>query len=105
MSIVGALEDAGHVVVGAAATAEQAERIAAEAEPEFVLMDLNLLGGRDGVSAALAIRSYSEVPILFLTAQADAQSMERMNSCRPVGVMSKPYDDEDLLATIESKAA
>jgi two-component system, response regulator PdtaR len=47
------IEDAGAQVLGTAASAEAAEALARDLQPDAVLMDVRLFGDRDGVDAAV----------------------------------------------------
>lgn len=51
------LRDLGYVQVGHATHGEQAVALAAELRPDLVLMDIQLAGAMDGISAAQAIRA------------------------------------------------
>ena len=47
-----ALADAGFVVIGTAATAEEAVSLATGERPSLAIMDIRLAGKRDGIDAA-----------------------------------------------------
>ena len=101
MTLVMFLEDAGLQVIAATETANDAERLALQHDPDLILMDVNLGSDRDGVSAATNIRARdAEVVIVFLTAHADEASLERMKAVKPAAIVSKPYDSFELVRTI-----
>jgi CheY-like chemotaxis protein len=99
------LENAGFIVTGIAASAEQALKLAKQDNPEIVLMDIRLHGVRDGIDAALDLRSTMNVPCIFVTSHAEAQIKERADPARPLGWVQKPYAERALIETINEALA
>ncbi len=95
------LEQLGYVVVGTAATAGQACRLADELQPDLVMMDIHLQGEADGIDAAAEIRRRRPVPVVFLTAYADSDTVARAKGVEPYGYLVKPFNESDLRTTIE----
>jgi DNA-binding NtrC family response regulator len=91
----------GHQVVGTADSAASAVALAAEVRPDLVLMDIALRDGGDGIAAAEQLRAELAVPVVFVTAFADAETLERAKRVSPHGYIVKPFDERDLRATIE----
>ena len=83
-------------LIGSAATAERALSLVEEHQPDVVVMDLRLKGGRDGVETARAIQARSSARIVFLTGAGDVESVARMRSVSPVGIVLKPFRRVDL---------
>ncbi len=80
----------GLEVVGTAQSADEAVRTAAATKPDFVTMDVSLLGARDGVSAAAEIYDRFGLRSVFITAYGDPQTAERAEPARPLGMIAKP---------------
>ncbi len=95
------LERLGYHVAGIAATSEQACRAAAQSEPDLVLMDIRIDGPVDGIETARRIRQRRDVPIVFLTAYTDRETLDRAKEIGPHGYLVKPFAERDLQATIE----
>jgi DNA-binding NtrC family response regulator len=91
----------GHEVVGIADSGAGALAQAAEARPDLVLMDIALRDGADGIVTAERLRAELAVPVVFVTAFADAETLERAKRVSPHGYIIKPFDERDLRATIE----
>jgi hypothetical protein len=91
----------GYEVAGVAGTGEDAVRLAEAERPDVVLMDINLGGGIDGVEASARIRARADVPVIFLTAFSDADTLARAKLTDPHGYVLKPYEDKDLQTAIE----
>src|SRR6187397_2155197 len=84
------LQHLGYNVVGKAVSAEEAIRMATDTKADLVLMDILLQGGADGVQAAEAIVNLHALPIVFLTAHADEQTVRRAQETEPFGYVIKP---------------
>jgi CheY-like chemotaxis protein/uncharacterized protein YegP (UPF0339 family) len=95
------LEELGYTVVGTAASAEEALQMAGEQHPDLVLMDIRLPGPTDGIQTANALRNQYHLPVVFLTANTDAQTLDRALEAEPSGYLAKPYNARTLVATIE----
>lgn len=86
----------GHSVLGVASSGPEAIERAAALRPDVVLMDIKLQGEMDGVEAAQAIRSAHDVPVVYLTAFADAATLRRVRATEPAGYVLKPFDEREL---------
>jgi signal transduction histidine kinase len=91
----------GYTVAGTTAFGEEAVRLAVEAEADLVLMDVRLRGAVDGVSAAEALRSRRDVPVVYLTAHADEATLARARVTEPFGYVLKPFEERELRTVIE----
>jgi DNA-binding NtrC family response regulator len=88
-------------VVGTADSCASALAQAAEARPDLVLLDIALRDGPDGITTAERLRAELAVPVVFVTAFADAATLERAKRVSPHGYIVKPFDERDLRAMIE----
>src|ERR1035441_7431396 len=91
----------GYEVVGAAATGTEALRLAVKTIPDLVLMDIKLKGVLDGIDVAGALYDQLKIPVVYLTAHADAEILERAKQTAPSGYVLKPFDDRTLRTAIE----
>jgi len=101
LDIQGALARLGYEIAGAASTGAQAMELAKSAAPDLVLMDIRLAGEMDGTEAALRISQTVDVPVIFLTAHSDEQTMRRALAASPFGYLIKPFEDRELRGVIE----
>jgi DNA-binding response OmpR family regulator len=95
------LEDAmsalGFDICGLASSADTARSIAMDNQPDVVLMDVNLGGGREGIEAARWLREVCEVPIVFVTSYSEESTIERIHEQVPgAPVLAKPVYPEIL---------
>ncbi|HWQ18387.1 MAG TPA: response regulator [Methanotrichaceae archaeon] len=101
IDIQNGLESLGYEVPAIATSGEEALEIAEKVFPDLVLMDIVLEGEMDGVQAADALRTRFEIPIIYLTAYADDDTLQRAKWTEPFGYILKPFDDRDLQTAIE----
>ncbi len=91
----------GYEPAGCASTGEQALALTEELRPSLILMDIRLKGGMDGVAVAEAIRRRFHLPVIFLTAYSEDETLDRAKLAEPFGYILKPFDDRELKSTIE----
>jgi PAS domain S-box-containing protein len=95
------LKKLGYSVVASVATGEDAVEKATEVRPDLALMDIRLRGAMDGIQAAEAIRARTDIPIIYLTAYADEETILRARGTAPFGYLVKPFNERELRAAIE----
>lgn len=96
------IEALGYELGPTALTGEEALRMARETPVDLVLMDIRLEGGLlDGIDTATRLRRELHVPVVFLTAFADKQTLQRAVEAEPLGYLLKPFTDAEVAHTIE----
>lgn len=95
------LKALGYTVVGMAATGERALGLVAEMQPHLILMDIRLQGTLDGIATAEQIRQRYALPIVYLTAHADAATVQRARVTEPFGYILKPFEERELHTVVE----
>lgn len=95
------LEGLGYSVVANVASGEDAIDAAIETTPDLVLMDIKLEGTVDGIEAARQIRDRFQIPVVYLTAYTDDETLNRAKLTEPHGYILKPFEARDLGTTIE----
>ena len=101
MEIKERLAAMGYLMVGSAASGEQALKLVSEHKPDLVLMDIRLHGGMDGITAAEEIHRKFNIPVIFLTAYSEDATLSRAKLAEPFGYILKPFDDRELKSAIE----
>lgn len=99
------LQGFGYQVSSVVASGEQAISQAATEKPDLVLMDIHLEGRMDGIEAANEIRAKHQIPVIFLTAYAEDDTLNRALESRPFGYLIKPCEGRELHATIQMAMA
>ncbi|MEA5564130.1 ATP-binding protein [Anabaena sp. UHCC 0399] len=100
-TIASQLTQLGYTVIGTASSGKVAIAKALEAKPELVLMDVILKGEMDGIDTASYIREHLDIPVIFLTAYGDDNTLERAKITQPFGYIIKPFTSKDLRIAIE----
>lgn len=95
------LRDLGYSIVDVVGTGEDAIAKAETLPVSAILMDVRLAGEIDGVETAERIRATQEVPIVYLTAHADDETLRRAKGTQPFGYLVKPYRIPDLKCALE----
>ena len=90
----------GYNVVAIANSAEEAITLTETHSPDFLLMDIKLGKGLDGIEAAEIIMDKYLTPVIYLTAHADENILARALATNPLGYVNKPLREKDLLTTI-----
>lgn len=91
----------GYAVVGTTMTGEEAVQLVRQLRPSLVLMDIRLAGAMDGIAAAKIIYQECNVPVLFLTAHSDTNTITRARQAEAFGYVLKPFSERDLRIQIE----
>jgi len=91
----------GYEVVGLADTGAGAIEKAMELKPDLVLMDIMLRGEMQGIEAANHIRFHLHLPIIYLTANSNAETFLRARDTEPFGFILKPFDETAMKIQIE----
>jgi len=68
--------------------------------PDIILMDINLENSKNGIETTLDIQKIKDIPIIYLTADSDNQTITKAIETNPIGYLSKPFKREELKTTI-----
>ncbi len=90
----------GWEVVGTA-FGEEAIELAIETQPDLLLSDIHLRHGLNGIDLAERIQAVIDVPVVFLTAYSDEDTVAKAKTVTPFGYIIKPVENRDLQITIE----
>lgn len=95
------LKDLGYEVAGTAASGEKAIELIGKSRPDLVLMDIMLKGEIDGIQTAELVKLDNHIPLIFLTAYADNDTLNRAKVTDPYGYIIKPFEERELHIAIE----
>ncbi len=101
IEIENVLQNLGYEVVSIVDNGNETLKKVEQDTPDLILMDIRIKGKMDGIEVATQIHSQFEVPIIFMTAYADEDKLERAKLAMPYGYLLKPVQDRDLKVTIE----
>ncbi len=94
------LERFGYEVSGRAASGARALELAAELRPDLVLMDIHLRGQMDGIATAQELHRRQQLPVLFITAFADDDTIARASATHALGYVIKPFQEQELKSVL-----
>jgi DNA-binding NarL/FixJ family response regulator len=94
------MREAGYEVVGIAASADDAIALARDTRPDLAIVDIRILGPKDGVETAIDLYSQFGVRSVFASAQSDTLTRKRAQPAQPLGWLSKPYSGAELIALL-----
>ncbi|TGL76420.1 histidine kinase dimerization/phosphoacceptor domain -containing protein [Leptospira yasudae] len=95
------LKKLGYELVGITSSGEEAIQKAEENHPDLVLMDINIEGSLDGIETAEVLRNRFHTPVIYLTAYADENTLDRAKKTQPLGYIVKPFESDQLRSSIE----
>jgi PAS domain S-box-containing protein len=95
------LQSLGYLVPYVASNANEAIAKAEETRPDLILMDIVMPGEKDGVEAAKEIKNRFRIPVIYLTAYADDETLQRAKITEPFGYILKPFEKRELYTQIE----
>ena len=91
----------GFEVVGTATNGDDAQQLVKDTHPDLIIMDINIEGDYDGIEATRRIKSFSQTPVIFVSAYIDSETKERARDAEPAGYLAKPFKNKDLHEIIE----
>ncbi|NET04201.1 MAG: response regulator [Symploca sp. SIO2B6] len=100
-TIANKLSRIGYIVTAKVTSGSQAIAKAIETKPDLILMDIFLKGEIDGITAAAQIRQQLNIPVIYLTAYADHNTLERAKLTKPLAYIIKPFNEIELQVAIE----
>ncbi len=101
MDVQRRLQNLGYETPMVVPTGEEAIEGAKTINPDIILMDIMLQGEIDGIEAAQRIQESHSLPIIYLTAYADEDILQRAKITEPFGYILKPFEDRELHTCIE----
>ncbi len=89
-------------VVGIAFSGEETLARIRELNPDLVLMNIRLKGAIDGIQTGSLIRTYQNIPIVYLVDTSGQNTIRRAGATEPFGYIFKPFDERRIFATLET---
>lgn len=100
--IMSQLQDLGYEVTAVASSGRESLDQIKKNPPDLVLIDIKLKGSMSGVEASDLIHNQFDIPVIFVTAFADKDTMERAKRTEPFGIIFKPFIKKELYGVIET---
>jgi CheY-like chemotaxis protein len=100
-SLENALQGLHYDVCASEMTGEAAVEAAGRLLPDVILMDIRLSGAMDGTQAASLIWQRFQVPVVYLTAYADAETLAAVKGTNAYGYVMKPYEPAEVHVAVQ----
>ena len=101
MALSDKLEAEGYTVVGAANNGAKALSLFAANPVDLILSDIQIKGPWDGIETVRQITQQRPVPVIYLTAYADNDTVSRAKQTYPAAYLAKPFDISSLRLAID----
>ncbi len=100
-TIAQVLKELQYDVVGKAGSYLEAVALIERTTPDLLLVDIRINGSRDGIELAKYVNENFNCAIIFLTANSDRATIDRVKETEPLAYLVKPFQKEDLHTAIE----
>ena len=100
-TILSTLDELGYSHCGPAINYTEAMQMLEHDKPDLLLLDILLSGKKDGIDVAQKLNELYQIPFIFLTANSDAETIDRAKKVKPHAYIVKPFTKEELFAAIE----
>lgn len=101
LSMENMLIDKGYEIDGKFESAQGAIELVRDKNPSLIILDIRLKGEKDGLEIASEIRTFSDVPILFVSALTDAKTLARINEISFAASLAKPFTEVDFFNALK----
>ncbi len=98
-----ALTQEGYSVCAVAGSGEKAIELASSTHPDLILMNIKLEGMVDGIEACEEIKRINDIPVIFVSAYTDTDTIGKAMQCDPKEYLVKPFKVKSLLETVEKE--
>lgn len=90
------VQELGYDVIGIAKNFSKSIEIVRKTFPDFILADINLRKSKDGIETASEICRIKKIPIIYLTAYSDEETIKRASLTNPTSYILKPFKKQDI---------
>lgn len=94
------LTSLGQEVINTVFSFDEALKSIKENRPELIFSDINLGKDKDGIELMEIIQKDDFIPVIYLTAYSDEETIQRAIKTNPLGYILKPFKKEDIKSTL-----
>jgi len=96
-----ALEKNNHNILAIKETGEETLEYLEHNTADMVMMDINLAGELDGIRTTEIINEKYHIPVVYLTASSDEETLQKVVGTNPSAYVIKPFNIRELNMVIE----
>lgn len=86
----------GYCVVACVSNSQQALHVVNTNEIDLILMDVSIKGDVDGVTCAKLIKDIKNIPLIYISAFSDDETLQRAIQTEPSSYLVKPFKRKEL---------
>ncbi|GAB3020031.1 LytR/AlgR family response regulator transcription factor [Spirosoma pulveris] len=101
MELSDSLEADGYFIVGIANNGRKALDLYQRQRVDLLLCDITIKGDWDGIETVRRLTAERPIPVIYLTALTDRETLERAKQTYPAAYVNKPYQLASLRTAIE----
>ena len=101
VDIKNSLQRLGFKVTALVSSGEEVLKKVKEERPDLILMDITLDGSLNGIETAEIITTNYNIPVIYLTAYGDRETIQKAKITEPYGYLIKPFDSREIEIAIE----
>ncbi|MCX6217095.1 response regulator [Spirosoma sp.] len=101
MELSDSLEADGYFIVGIANNGRKALDLFQRQRVDLLLCDITIKGDWDGIETVRRLTAERPIPVIYLTALTDRETLERAKQTYPAAYVNKPYQLASLRTAIE----
>lgn len=91
----------GYAVMAVAKSADEALKAVKSEKPDLALLDVNIIGDKNGIELSKILNKKFRIPHLFITSYSDNATLKQMNNTNPLGYILKPFDERDIRVALQ----
>lgn len=95
------VKDLGYDVSKIVASSKKALEVMKEQPIDAVLMDVNIKGDEDGITCAAKIKALKNIPIIYISAFSDDETLDRAIETNPTSYLVKPFNRKELQVALK----
>lgn len=95
------LDHVGVTIVGCFDNAQEILDVFKDLNYDLLLLDINIKGSMDGIQLARRILQDKHIPIVFITAHNDEETLDEILELAPYGFIGKPFSSKDVIVTLQ----
>ena len=96
LEIAGYIRELGYELVAMVSSSAKALQEVESKEIDLILMDINLKGDVDGITCVQEIKRTREIPVIYITAFSDDETLSRAIETYPSSYLIKPFNRKEL---------
>ena len=96
LEIASFVEEQGFIACCIASNAKKAYEITQSKSIDLILMDVHIKGDTDGISCAKKIKSSMDIPLIYISAFSDDETLDRAIETQPSAYLTKPFNRKEL---------